>query len=148
MEPLNTRTTEIKDILLENYKKLFADTDITKENKDKNKFTTAFIETMNKQSSVAVAGINAESLTMIRTRFILDWYKDYAAKFPFKLFDLHKQLLEEGMFDAYNQWIFGSVQNLAAYQNWTTTHPTDYNEFSRFQKGRIFKLPPGEYYRY
>jgi tetratricopeptide (TPR) repeat protein len=148
IDPLNTRTTEIKAILLENYKKLFADIDIAKGNNGKNKFTTAFIETINKQSSVAAAGINAESLTMIRTRFILDWYKDYAAKFPFKLFDLHKQLLEDGMFDAYNQWLFGSVQNLAAYQNWTITHSTDYNEFNHFQKGRIFKLPPGQYYRY
>lgn len=148
LDPLNTHTTEIKSILLENYKALFADVDITKENKDKNKFATAFIETMNKQSSLAATGINAETLTMIRTRFILDWYKDYASKFPFKLFDLQKQLLQEGMFDAYNQWIFGSVQNLPAYQNWTITHSTDYNEFTRFQKGRIFKLVPGEYYRY
>ncbi len=148
LDPLNTHTTEIKSILLENYKALFADVDITKENKDKNKFATAFIETMNKQSSLAATGINAETLTMIRTRFILDWYKDYASKFPFKLFDLQKQLLQEGMFDVYNQWIFGSVQNLPAYQNWTITHSTDYNEFNRFQKGRIFKLVPGEYYKY
>ena len=148
LDPLNTHTTEIKSILLENYKALFADVDITKENKDKNKFATAFIETMNKQSSLAATGINAETLTMIRTRFILDWYKDYASKFPFKLFDLQKQLLQEGMFDAYNQWIFGSVQNLPAYQNWTITHSADYNDFNRFQKGRIFKLVPGEYYKY
>jgi hypothetical protein len=148
VDPLNTRTTEIKSIVLENYKNLFANTEIAKENNSKNKFATAFIETMNKQSSVAAAGINAESLTMIRTRFILDWYKDFAAKFPFRLFEMQKQLLEEGMFDAYNQWLFGSVQNLTAYQNWTTTHATDYNEFNRFQKGRIFKLPAGEYYRY
>jgi len=147
IDPLNTRTTEIKSILLENYKKLFANTDVAKENNNKNKFALAFIETMNKQSSVAAAGINAESLTMIRTRFILDWYKDYATKFPFRLFDMQKQLLEDGMFEAYNQWLFGSVQDLAAYQNWTNVHSTDYNEFSRFQKGRIFKLPPGEYYR-
>ena len=148
LDPLNTHTTEIKSILLENYKALFADVDITKENKDKNKFATAFIEIMNKQSSLAATGINAETLTMIRTRFILDWYKDYASKFPFKLFDLQKQLLQEGMFDAYNQWIFGSVQNLPAYQNWTITHSADYNDFNRFQKGRIFKLVPGEYYKY
>ena len=145
MEPLSSRTAEIKDLLSEGYKKLFID--IGKENKDKNKFATAFIETMNKQSTIAATGINAESLTMIRARFILDWSQDYAAKFPFKLFDLQKQLLQEGMFDAYNQWIFGSTQNPTAYQNWTSTHPADYNEFSRFQKGRTFKLPHAQYYR-
>ena len=147
MEPLNARAPEIKTILLESYKKLFTDTEIAKDSKD-NLFATAFIETMNKQSSVAASGINAESITMIRTRFILDWFQDNAAKFPFQLFDLQKQLLQDGIFDAYNQWIFGSVQNLASYQNWTVTHSTDYNDFSRFQKGRIFKLPAAQYYRY
>jgi tetratricopeptide (TPR) repeat protein len=148
MEPLSTHAPEIKSILLESYKKLFTDTDITKENKDQNKFTKAFIATMNKQTSIAMAGINPESLTMIRTRFILDWFREYAAKFPFRLFDLQKQLLHEGMFDAYNQWLFGASQNLAAYQTWTIAHSTDYNDFSHFQKGRIFKLPPAQYYRY
>lgn len=147
MEPLNARAPEIKTILLESYKKLFTDTEIAKDSKD-NLFATAFIETMNKQSSVAASGINAESITMIRTRFILDWFQDNAVKFPFHLFDLQKQLLQDGIFDAYNQWIFGSVQNLASYQNWTVTHSTDYNDFSRFQKGRIFKLPAAQYYRY
>ena len=63
--------------------------------------------------------------------------------FPCSLFELPRQLLQEGMFDAYNQWIFGSAQNLAAYQNWITTHSSDYNEFTRFQKGRMFKVACG-----
>ena len=49
---------------------------------------------MNKQSAAASSGINAETLTMIRTRFILDWYTNYATKFPFKLFELQRQLLQ------------------------------------------------------
>ncbi|MEP7254502.1 MAG: tetratricopeptide repeat protein [Ferruginibacter sp.] len=146
IDPLNASSPEIKNILLEGYKKLFADADLEKNNTDKNSFTIAFLKTMNKQSSVATAGINAETLTMIRTRFILDWYANYAAKFPFKLFELQRQLLQGGMFDAYNQWIFATAQNLPAYQNWTTTHSQEYNELTRFQKSRIFKIPAGQYY--
>ncbi len=146
MEPLSGNAAEVKTILAESYKQLFINT--ATENKDKNKFVAAFIETISKQGSIANNGINAETLTMIRARFILDWQQEYATKFPFKLFDLQQQLLQEGMFDAYNQWIFGPAQNMAAYQNWITTHSIDYNEFSRFQKGRIFKLPSAQYYRY
>lgn len=126
------------------------DTNIAKDINDKNKFTftAAFIQTMNKQSGVVAAGINPESLTMIRTRFILDWAKDYEVKFPFRLFELQKQLLQEGMFDAYSQWLFGAAQNLAAFQNWTIAHAAEYNDFNRFQKGRIFKIPSAQYYRY
>jgi tetratricopeptide (TPR) repeat protein len=146
MEPLSPYTPELKGILLENYKKIFADADLTKKNREKNKFAEAFINCLNKESNAASLGISPESLTMIRTRFILDWYKDYAAKFPFKLFDLQQQLIREGLFDAYNQWIFGAAQNLNTYQNWTNIHSSEYAGFNRFQRGRTFKMPSGQYY--
>lgn len=148
IEPYSISSPEIKNILLESYKKLFAETDLTNEknNPAKNSFIQAFLQTMNKQSTLASTGINTETLTMIRTRFVLDWFNDFAAKYPFKLFELHRQLLQEGMFDAYNQWIFTAAQNLPAYQNWATINASQYNELSRFQKGRIFRIPIGQYY--
>lgn len=146
MEPLNTHGPEIKTILLDTYKQLFSDADITKNNKDKNKFVDAFLQSMNRQSSLVITGINAESLTMIRTRFVLDWFYNYADKFPYKLFEQQRQLLQEGLFPAYNQSIFGSAQNLAAYQTWTSTHTSEQSEFTRFQKGRTFKIPANQYY--
>jgi hypothetical protein len=51
------------------------------------------------------------------------------------------------MFDAYNQWIFGAAGNLPAFQTWTNSHSDDYNRFINYQKGRIFKLPEGQYYQ-
>ena len=146
IDPLSAYTPEIKNILLEGYKKLFADADLEKNNKDKFTFTLAFLKTMYKQSAVASGGINAETLTMIRTRFILDWYANYSNKFPFKLFELQKQLIELGLFEAYNQWVFATAQNLPAYQNWTTAHSKEYKELNHFMQGRIFKLPKGQYY--
>ncbi|HRF20054.1 MAG TPA: hypothetical protein PK977_17880, partial [Chitinophagaceae bacterium] len=107
----------------------------------------SFLQVMNKQSSLASKGITTEVLTMIRSRFIIDWYANYAVKYPYRLFDYHRQLLSEGMFDAYNQWLFGSVENLAAYDNWTKTHSEEYNNFSTFQKSRVFRMPPGQYYQ-
>jgi Tfp pilus assembly protein PilF len=146
IESFTARTAEIKNVLLSGYKKLFADINLLADTKDKNPFELAFLSTMNKQNSVVIKGINAETLTMIRTRFILDWNKDYAAKFPSRLFDLEKELLERGLFPVYNQWIFGAVQNLAAYQVWTSVHSTEYDSFNKFQKDRIFKIPTGQYY--
>ncbi|MEJ7588517.1 MAG: hypothetical protein WKI04_13230 [Ferruginibacter sp.] len=146
LEPLNKSTPEIKSILLESYKKIFAEAIENKDSKQSGKFKDAFIQTIKKQSQIASTGINPESLTMIRARFILDWYQDHAAKYPSRLFDLQRQLLQDGMFDAYNQWLFGTVQNLAAYQNWISTHSADYNDFTKFQRGRMYKVPPGQYY--
>lgn len=146
IEPMSNYAPEIKKILLEGYKKLFADANLEKDDKEKNSFVTAFLQTMNRQSGAAASGLNAESVTMIRTRFLLDWNNSFAKKYPSRLFDYQRQLLQEGMFDAYNQWIFGAADNLAAYQNWANTHSEEYNELARFQKGRIFRVPKGQYY--
>jgi tetratricopeptide (TPR) repeat protein len=146
IEPYSTSSAEVKNLLLEGYKKLFADADLEKNGAGQSTFVQAFLQSMNKQSALASSGINAESLTMIRARFILDWYNDAGNKFPYKLFELQRQLLQEGMFDAYNQWIFMAAQNLPAYQNWITTNAVAYSELNRFQKGRIFKIPVGQYY--
>ena len=89
MEPMSPSASETKNILLESYKKLFRDADLEKSNPDKNPFVAAYLHAMNKQSTVASVGLDAESLTMIRTRFILDWYREYGDKYPFRLFDLH-----------------------------------------------------------
>ena len=149
MESLSERGASMKGLLLQGYKeKLFADTDIMKgEEQNKSEFAKAFLQGIGKQSSLINNGINTETLTMIRSRFILDWYETNAAKYPFKLFDFQRQLLQEGMFDAYNQWLFGTSENLAAYDNWTKAHAEEYEAFSKFQKSRIFKMPAGQYYQ-
>ncbi len=147
MEPNSNKTPEMKELLLESYKKLFSDVNMEQNSKDKNDFVKAYLQCMNKQSFLASQGINTETLTMIRARFILDWNNNASAKFAHRLFDEHRKLLQEGMFDAYNQWLLGSVQNLAGFQNWISTHSTEYAAFTDFQKSRVFVMPAGQYYR-
>ncbi len=149
MESFGERGAAMKQLLLQGYKeKLFADADLLKEaEENKSEFAKSFLQGMTKQSSLANKGITTETLTMIRTRFILDWYVNNATKLPFRLFDYQRQLLSEGMFNAYNQWLFGPLENLAAYENWTKTHTEEYNGFNAFQKSRVFRMPPGQYYQ-
>jgi tetratricopeptide (TPR) repeat protein len=149
MESLSERGAAMKQLLLQGYKeKLFAEADLMKgEEKNKNEFSRAFLTSMNKQSSLANKGLTIETITMIRSRFILDWYATYAAKFPFKLFDYQQQLLKEGLFEAYNQWLFGPVENLPAFDSWTKTHSEQFASFTNLQKNRIFKMPVGQYYQ-
>lgn len=146
LESYSRRTPEIKNLLAEGFKKLFSDPSIQKNQNLKNPFVTAYLAELSKEASAIGTGINAETLTGLRSRFVLDWFATYAGKYPYRLFEYHEQLLKEGMFDAYNQWIFGAAQNLQAFQSWTTAHADEYNRFISFQKGRIFKLPAGQYY--
>ncbi|HMH33391.1 MAG TPA: tetratricopeptide repeat protein [Puia sp.] len=146
LESYSKRTPEIKNILVESYKKLFSDPSLAKNQNTKNPFAAAYLTVLNDQAAEVAQGISPESLIALRSRFILEWFDKYAARFPFRLFEYHRQLLKEGMFDAYNQWIFGAAQNLPAFQNWTTAHNDEYARFINFQKGRIYKLPAGQYY--
>jgi Tfp pilus assembly protein PilF len=149
MESLSERGANLKSLLLQSYKeKLFTDVDLMKgEEENKSGFAKAFLSTMQKQSSLADKGLTIEKLTMIRTRFILDWYNTNANRYPYKLFDFQRQLLQEGMFDAYNQWLFGPTENLAAYDNWTKTNAEQHASFSTFQKSRVFRMPKNQYYQ-
>ncbi len=147
MESYTRRTIEIKNLLLETYKKLLTDADITKNQNNKNPFVAAYLSTISRQSQVSPMVVTPEVLTILRTRFILDWDDKYASKMPLRLFEYHRQLLKGGLFEAYNQWLFGPIQNLTAFQNWTNKHAESYSEFTSFQRGRVFKLPPGQYYQ-
>lgn len=148
MESLSERGAAMKQLLLQGYKeKLLTQTDLSKDIQDnRSEFAKAFLELIGKQTSLADLGVNVEALTMIRARFILDWYSTMGARFPYRLFDYHKQLLSEGMFDAYDQWLFGPVNNLGAYEAWTRSHPEEYKAFSEFQKTRVFRMPAGQTY--
>ena len=139
----------MKQLLFDGYKeKLFAEPDLLKGSENiKSAFAKAYLIAMNKQSALTGKGVNIEVLTMIRTRFILDWFVTSAPRYPFRLFDYHQQLIREGMFEAYNQWLFGPVENLAAFDNWTKTHSEHFNNFTTFQRSRVFKVPAGQYYQ-
>jgi tetratricopeptide (TPR) repeat protein len=144
MESYSSRTVEMKNQLYDSYKRLFAYE--LESLIPKNAFEKQVVATLKKQEGLAINGINPEMLTAIRTRFILDWFS--AANPPaFQLFSHQQQLLQQGIFDAYNQWIFGSVANINAFQNWTKTHPEEYVSFNQFQRNRVFAMPEGQYYR-
>lgn len=147
MESLTERAAAMKGLLLSAYKEKLFMPAAAPGMENKAPFAQAFLQSMNKQASLANRGISVEVLTMIRTRFILDWFSEHGKKFPLRLFDYQQQLIREGMFESYNQWLFGMADNLPAYELWTKTHADAYQKFTTFQNGRIFKMPPGQYYQ-
>jgi len=145
IESYSKRTAEIKALLFEGYKKYFSGT-----NAGTDKKQSAFIDevskTLKRSQSVVTAGVTTESLIMLRTRFLLDWQQSGAERYPYRLFDHQLQLLREGMFDAYNYWIFEAASNLNSYEKWTKEYVNAYKDFTRFQRSRLFKVPPGQHY--
>jgi tetratricopeptide (TPR) repeat protein len=153
MESFTPRSTEMKNLLLDQYKKFFVAgyTAPTPPSTGKKappmSFTKAVAEVLTNQQSQTGFGITPESLTAIRTRFILEWYDKYAEKFPFKLFEHQRQLLQEGMFEAYNFWLFGPAASLRTYQTWEQFHKDELNTFLGFVRSKVFKVPAGQQYK-
>jgi Tfp pilus assembly protein PilF len=147
LESYSQRTLEMKDVLMEEYKKIFADADLFKNQGTRNAFESAFIAELGLHASTVISGVDAESLTMLRSEFILSWFGNPTIAFPYRLFDYHRQLLKEGLFNAYNQWLFGAAQDQSKFQAWCNSHTDEYSRFTKFQGGRIFKLPEGQYYQ-
>ncbi|MGI8951900.1 MAG: tetratricopeptide repeat protein [Chitinophagaceae bacterium] len=146
IESLTKRTIEIRDLLVNNYKKLFISTTLNNISQNGTPFEKAVAATFSKLSDIVKQGFTPETLTELRTRFILDWDEQFAAKFPFRLFDYHRQLLRDGMFDAYNQWVFGPSISTDAFQAWINAHNDEVTALQNLQHNMVYKIPPGQYY--
>lgn len=148
LESLTNRASEIKILLLESYKRLYN----TADNKqffvkETSPFEQKFKELMNRQTELALRGITPENLILIRSRFILAWYSDPASnRFPSQLFDRMRRLMRDGMFEAYNQWLFGQAADPNAFNLWATSHEEEMNLFLDFHRNNLFSVPLGQHY--
>ncbi len=143
LESYTQRTAEVKGILLDCYKKLFSEYDLDKAKTDikSNVFERGFLSTLNNSKSLSATGITPENLSAIRSRFILDWFEDdNLQNQSYQLFQHHQYLLREGMFEAYNQWLFGPAFSPSAYQLWLNTHEKEATAYKQYQQNKVFKL--------
>lgn len=151
LESFSQRTTEIKNLLYESCKRIFSLPDMLQAIPAKRKpsaFEKAVLGNFSKFAPMIREGVTPEILTAIRTRFLLAWMQsDLVKQFPYELFQHLNQLLREGHFDAYHQWLFGMVASPSAYQLWLNSHETEVEKFKKYQRSNLFKIPVGQYYR-
>lgn len=165
LEQYTTRSVEMRKLILTSYENLYRNTsslpipkygqqsvgaEIAKD------FETAVRQIMLQLAPVVSDGITVENLTMLRTRFVMEWQTTYAARFPFTLFIYHDKMLRTGHFDAYNQWLLGQVHNIHEFNAWTEFHskaipdyenwalqnpfyPTAADAYNKRELGKLFK---------
>lgn len=147
MESLNPKTLTIKKMVLDTYKDIFSESNLKNAiSGTKNDFAKAILQTYAKQKDIAGHALTPETLAMVRTKFTLDWNNGNSSKYPFKLFEYHTQLMKEGLYDSYNQWMFGPADNQDTFEAWAKLNKDSYDKFTDFHKSRIFKMPPGQTY--
>ena len=148
IESLTQRTVEIKDILLSNYRRLLTTTALNELSQNGTAFEKAIAGTYSNYSSMYNDNLAPEQLTAIRARFILDWYKNGQPPYVFRLFNHQQLLLQQGMFDAYNQWLFGASASSSAYQFWVSNHSSEIKEWQTYLRSVVYKIPEGQYYQH
>jgi tetratricopeptide (TPR) repeat protein len=131
LERYTPRSGETRKMLLAAYKRFYATPDAedvpsfgkSALSAAPSNFEQAVTQTLLRLAPVVADGISAENLTMLRTRFSMEWVAKYAARYPFTLFSHWDDLLRAGHFDACNQWVFGRAENQAQYDAWIKFHP-------------------------
>jgi hypothetical protein len=95
---------------------------------------------------LASNGINASSLHEIRLAFIKNWVTTGSEKFPFSLFDRMKYLINNEMFESYNQWLFGVISNDSVFQSWMMNNHEAYKGFLKFHENNLYRPRKEEHY--
>jgi tetratricopeptide (TPR) repeat protein len=154
LERPTARSGETRKLLLAAYKRFYAQPDLTGTPRFGKKrpsgapsdFAGAVSAVLLKLAPVVADGISTENLTMLRTRFIIDWKAVYWDTYPFTLFRMHDDLLRAGHFDAYNQWLFGRAENPAQVDAWNKFHPDAIPGYERYYQSRPLQLSASDAY--
>lgn len=142
LESLTERTREIKEMLAFLYSKTSTPGFLIAKN---NPFAQTVVTTFSKQPPITPKEMGVHSLTLMRMNFLNAW-KENSTRFPFRLFEYHEQLIKEGLFDAYNQWLFAAF-DYDGYEKWKEANKEKQASFQHFVGGRIYKVPNGQYYQ-
>lgn len=153
MEQHTPRADDMRGMVLDAYKKLFstAPTDavpVFGKNAEVpvNGFEGAVRTTLLHLSPTVIDGITTENLTMLRTRFIIDWLPQYGAQYPFSLFAYQDKMIRDGVFEAYNESLFGKAENAQWYSAWIKFHTEAMPQLETWIAQHPYHPQPADFY--
>jgi tetratricopeptide (TPR) repeat protein len=156
LEKYSLRTGEVKKILFDSYKQLISNAQLNKyeseaqirrNNKSKSDFEKIASGIYANASNLVLGGVDIDNVTMMRTRFLLEWVNKVNGEYPYALFSYLNSIAEQGHFPAYNQWLFGQANNEKQYTNWAKTHANELNLFEQFFRSQTFRTGDKQYYK-
>ena len=148
LESYSTRSTEIRDNLLESYKNIVSPAYLQQSltNKKITGFEKTLLDIFSKINTTNGKLNGMNDLISLRTRFLLEWLQGKEKIYPFRLFDKQNYLVSQGIFEAYNYWLFSNAAGESVYKDWQKAHQKEYSEYTTYQQSRVFKLSVGQYY--
>jgi len=146
LESHTQRTEEVKNYLYFGYKRLLGDGKLAQINTNSKGFAKAYTDVLLKNAA-PLAGDTILALTKIRAYAIADWVNNGSSKkYPFRLFDLHRQLIDAKAFTAYNEWLFGNAADAQKFEQWQAANADQMGQWQQLLQNVVFKIPAGQYY--
>ena len=148
LESYSARTEEIKTRLYEAYKNGVTPSALEQQinNKKSSAFEKTILVLFKKTVSDLKNELTIETLLSLRTRFVIEWLQGNQQTYPFRLFEHQQYLLNQGIFEAYNYWLFSTSIDPDVNRIWQNTHTKESGGFKAFQQSRVFKVPAAQYY--
>ena len=85
-------------------------------------------------------GLSTENLVMVHTRFFMEWFGSSAKPSPFSLFSYQNDLIRNGLFDIYIEYLYGAAENTVQFDGWNKFHTGDMERFLSWKKDN-FLIP-------
>jgi len=142
-----TEDDNLKNLMFAGYKSLFEHIGNTsKQHKSNGTFEDAVLATYAQLTPVVSDGISTENLTMVRTRFLMEWFATFGKKYSFSLFTYQDELIRSGHFDMASQWLFGKAESEREYAAWSAFHEGDISRYNKWQATNRLKPEPATTY--
>lgn len=91
-------------------------------------YCATFEQNMIIAAAFVAQDVNLGSLSDIRSAFIEIYYQKAAQEYPVVLYDYHKEMIEQGVFDAYNHYLF-QIGNEKAFEAWLSENRAAFDRF-------------------
>jgi hypothetical protein len=142
LERTTKRTLEISKLMYNTYKKVitidgdntkieFCDIIVDASKMSEKELRLPLCASFGKNFIMSIIGqkeINLKSLSEIRVQFIKNFFKEDYKKYPNVLFEYQKKLLDNGILEAYNHYIF-QMGTENEFKEWKNKNGKDYEKF-------------------
>jgi len=115
------------------------DRNVTSKKNTDSDFESAVKQTYLQLTPVISDGLSVENMTMLRARFLMDWYSNCGVKYPFRFFDYQQNLLGNGYSDICTEWLYGQTANRDEYDAWNNFHDGAISRFVEWKKSFPFQ---------
>jgi hypothetical protein len=152
MEPETPRADEVRAMMLAALHRIYSN-DVSVSNPvraayrtDNTDFESTVFNTIYKYKSNFADGFTMENWVILRSRIAMDWRFHFAETYPFSLFAYHDELLRNGNFEMYNEWLMGKQLSEQEHNMQINKFKAEWESFLKFRISLPYQPKSSDYY--